>query len=211
MMVIFHFSFDLNYFGFIEIDFFKDKFWLSFQQLIVFTFLACVGMSLAVAHQKKIQWKKVVIRFAILAGWALVISGVTYFLFASYWIYFGILHCIALSSLIGVLFIRLPVVAGFVGIALLILDFFWGIRLPWIKLSRTTLDYIPLFPWFGALLFGIFLHHIHFHTLKIEMLAIFPFAYLGKHALFIYLLHQPVLFGGTGLIWWLKSNGFLFW
>lgn len=206
LMIIFHFSYDLNYFRFVEIDFFKDKLWFYFPRLITFIFLTCVGISIAVVHQKKPKWKKLLRRFLILAGWASVFSAVTYYFFPSRWIYFGILHCIALSSVVAVFFLKIPVIAGLVGITALALDMFFGIGLPWIDLPHPALDYIPFFPWFGAVLFGLFLHRIDFHTLKTDIFPISPLAYLGKHSLLIYLIHQPILFGFTGAAWWLKNN-----
>ena len=206
LMITFHFCFDLNYFLFIQIDFIHNPFWIFFQRLIVFIFLTCVGISLAVVHQKKIKFQKALIRFAILVGWSVALSATTYFIFPRNGIYFGVIHCIALSSLVAFLFLRIPMIAGGVGVTLLILDLFFGIGLPWIKLSHTALDYCPFFPWFGAVLFGIFLHRVNFHTLNINVLSTSWLVYLGKHSLAIYFIHQPVLFGFIGTAWWLKSN-----
>ncbi|MCK5884818.1 MAG: DUF1624 domain-containing protein [Bacteriovoracaceae bacterium] len=206
LMVIFHFAYDLNYFNFVEIDFFKDKFWFYFPRLITFMFLTCVGISIAIVHRKKLKWRKAIKRFLILASWGLIISGLTYLAFPSRWIYFGILHCIALSSVAAIIFIKVPVIAGLVGLSAVILDIFFGIGLPWIDLPRPALDYIPFFPWFGAVLFGLFLHRIDFHTLKTDILPISPLAYLGKHSLLIYLIHQPLLFGLVGGAFYLKNN-----
>ncbi len=206
LMVIFHFAYDLNFFRFVHIEFIKDPLWYYFPRLITFLFLVCVGMSIGVVHQKKIRWKKVTKRFLVLSFWAAVFSVTTFFIFPERWIYFGILHCIALSSLVGVFFLKIPVISGLIGITALVLDIFFGIGLPWIDLPHPAVDYIPFFPWFGAVLFGILLHRIEFHTLKTDFLPRSPLAFLGKHSLLIYLLHQPILFGLTGAVWWSIKN-----
>lgn len=62
-------------------------------------------------------------------------------------------------------------------------------------------DYFPLLPWFFLFLAGYFLHGLVKGRLAI--LARWPgprlFGFLGRHSLFIYLLHQPLLYGALCL------------
>ncbi|MHB1042702.1 MAG: heparan-alpha-glucosaminide N-acetyltransferase [Eubacteriales bacterium] len=65
-------------------------------------------------------------------------------------------------------------------------------------LSRTfySADYFPLFPWFGVFLYGIAMGKLLYKE-KRSLLKLnaggSPLVYLGRHSLFIYLVHQPVL------------------
>ena len=47
MMIVYHAAFDLNWFHIISADFNHDRFWLSFRDLIVSSFLLLVGASFA--------------------------------------------------------------------------------------------------------------------------------------------------------------------
>ena len=60
-------------------------------------------------------------------------------------------------------------------------------------------DYFSLFPWFFLFLTGFYLYQkvekegylqTSFFSRKIKLLA-----YLGKHSLLLYLVHQPVIYG----------------
>ena len=64
-------------------------------------------------------------------------------------------------------------------------------------------DYFPLFPWVFLFLTGYFLYHWignssgfrRYGTLKIPL-----FSKVGKNSLLVYMIHQPVLYGGL-LLW----------
>lgn len=202
LMVIFHFFYDLNYFRFVDIDFFKDPLWFYFPRLITFLFLVCVGMSLTLSHGRRIQWKKVWLRLLILSFWAGIFSVATYFIFPDRFIYFGILHCIALSSVAGLLFLNYPKISLLIGLPMLVLGVFFNLTLPWFNLPHPSVDYIPFFPWFGAVLIGIFCGKVGITDLKSHFSVFKPLAYIGKYSLRIYIAHQPILFGLTYVYWW---------
>lgn len=102
LMIIFHFAFDLNGFQFVKIDFVANPFWYALPRCIVFLFLVCVGIGLALVHKNGIKWGLVRKRLYKIGGWAFVISIVTYLLFPKNFVFFGILHCIAATSVAGV-------------------------------------------------------------------------------------------------------------
>ena len=58
-------------------------------------------------------------------------------------------------------------------------------------------DYRPLLPWFGVLLLGLFFGNAFYLSRKGAPAAppplAAPIAFVGRHTLFVYLVHQPVL------------------
>ena len=207
LMVFFHLFYDLNLFGFVDIDFYQQDFWYSLPRIIVFLFLLSVGMSLREAHYPLIKWKKFWKRWGQIVLSSLVISLITYKLFPENWIYFGTLHCIAITSLLGLPFIRTPFLAGFSGAILLILSITFKIDIPWWKLPHTSMDYIPPFPWLGWVLIGISLHRVGFH----QSFRSWPpgaaiWKWMGRHSLLIYLIHQPLLFSLAWFLWKLSPS-----
>ncbi len=201
LMIFFHFSFDLNNFGFINIDIIREPFWYILPRIIVFLFLFAVGASLTLAHQKEIKWRSFWNRFFKILAFALLISVVTYFLFPENWIYFGTLHAIALISIMSLPFLRRPYLSLVIALLLFIPSIFLDKNIPWFMLSHQSWDYIAPFPWVGASLLGIFAVHKGFHQLSLPEHNVFKsLNYLGRHSLFIYLVHQPILFGLVYLI-----------
>ena len=66
------------------------------------------------------------------------------------------------------------------------------------KGSFFSLDYFPLVPWIFLFVAGYFLYYIFvrrnwFYIL--EKQTIEPLAFLGRHSLIIYVLHQPIIYG----------------
>lgn len=201
LMIIFHLFYDLNIFGFVEIDFLKEKFWLFFPRVIVFLFMLSVGFSLAVAHLPKIKWKIFWFRFGKIAIFAAIISLMTFFLFPTAWIYFGTLHCIALCSILCLPFINRPNIALIIALALIIPSAIFDINIPWFLMIHSSMDYIPPFPWLGVSLLGIFAYHHNIHHFDLSKYLgpsgkkpLKFFHFLGRHSLLIYIIHQPILY-----------------
>lgn len=201
LMIFFHLSFDLNNFDFIQVDILRGKFWYFLPRLIVFLFFFAVGMSLKLVHGKKIKWKIFWIRFFKITFWAIVISLVTKFLFPDNWIYFGTLHSIAIISLMSLPFLKFERLSLFIALALFIPSIIWDLNIPWYELPIASYDYISPFPWIGASLLGIFAVKMQVHQLRVPDNVLFrSLNFLGRHTLLIYLIHQPILFGLTFLI-----------
>lgn len=206
LMIFFHGSFDLNYFQFIQIDILRGKFWYFLPRLIVFIFFFAVGMSLKLVHGEKIIWKSFNKRLLKLVSFALLISIVTRIMFPDNWIYFGTLHSIALISILSLPFLKYEKLALFLALALFIPSIFWDLNLPFFEIRTVqSFDYISPFPWVGAALLGIFATAKGLHqSLIIDHFLTRSLNYLGKHSLVIYLIHQPILFGLTFLIYKIK-------
>lgn len=198
LMIIFHLGYDLNAFGFAKIDFSNDLFWWTFPRVIVFLFLTAMGLSLELGPEK-LSVSKILQRFFKIGGAAIVISITTFFMFRQNWIYFGTLHCIAVCSVLALPFRGRPKLAFLIALILLI-PLAFGFHWPFFKLPHPSMDYIPALPWIGVVFLGMCSFHLGLHEVSIPN---FPFKraffVLSKYSLFIYLIHQPILFGLTYL------------
>lgn len=212
MMFSFHFCFDLNYFGFVHGNFYSDPFWLNYRTVIVSSFLFVMGISLYLAHHHAIRWPQYRRRLLILALCAGLVSASSYFFAHERFIFFGILHFITVASLLGLLFLRLYWLNLLLGVALIVLDsqlklaFFDQPLWQWFGLMThkpVTEDYVPLLPWFGVVLLGVFFARFaytrqHFPPLS-HWHSAHPLARLlclaGRHSLLIYMVHQPIFLG----------------
>jgi len=212
MMFHYHFSFDLNHFGFIQQDFYRDPFWVNYRTVIVSLFLTLVGVSLSLATRRGFNPKSYFRRLGMLVFFAALVSIASYIQFADRMIFFGILHFIAVASVLGLAFTRFYWTNLVLGTGLIIL----GIQfqhvtfnhpwLQWIGLMTHkpfTEDYVPLLPWFGLVLLGIFLGKLVFQKLQLPWLQNWQssdpltqvLSFGGRHSLIIYMLHQPVFMG----------------
>lgn len=199
-MVIFHTAYDLRMFRYIDWDF-SQGFWYAFPRVIAFTFLFCVGIAMTYGHSPKVNWKAMRERTFRLGGAAVIISVVTYFLFPQQWIFFGTLHCILAGSLLGALVVNHRKLVRTLLVLILFLQYIAGFGISWVSsiVRKPSMDFIPIYPWFWAILAGIALAPYLSRIKLLNNMKAIPFlAFLGRHSLKIYLLHQPIIFG---LIW----------
>ena len=149
----------------------------------------------------------------------LVVSGVTYGMYhfgfsgKSIIIYFGVLHCLGMCMLLWPVFRKLPHWAlALAGIAL-VAGGFYVRSLPWVDTHYlmplgipwkgfASSDYFPLLPYLGFFLLGSALGKSVYRNketllprVNIKNFLIRFFLLCGKHSLWIYLLHQPILSG----------------
>ena len=198
LMIFYHLIFDLNGFRLIKIDILGHPFWYALPRFIVSVFLVCVGMGLALAHKDGIRWDRALKRLIKIGVWALIITIVTYIVYPKNFVFFGILHCIFFASIIGLFFINRPKISLALGIILIIPALLFDFTLiplsEWLDVK--PFDYVPLYPWFGVVLFGIFIESLGLH--KISIKRIFPInglEIMGRHSLKIYIIHRPILIG----------------
>jgi len=207
LMIIFHTCYDINYVKWLDLDFYHNDVWLIFRIIIVSLFSYTMGISLFFTHCKKIQIKHIKKRLLILGGSALLISIVTYIVFGDRFIFFGILHFMALASVVGVFFLRFGywnIALG--GMVIIIGSFFQHTAfntpfLQWLGMMTykpATEDYTAFFPWFGVVLLGIYTGQYIYKngdklSDKVEKYTLIQ--RLGQHSLLIYLVHQPIIFG----------------
>lgn len=216
MMIVFHLFYDLNYFGIYRVDI-SSGFWFYFPRMTAGLFILLVGVSLSLSYsQVKIQGRedRIFIRLLKRGFWifslGMVVTVVTYLLVRERFIVFGILHFIGISIILAYPFLRLKAMnlglgAAAIGLGLylqsLSFPYPW---LLWLGLAPDgfyTLDYIPLFPWFGVVLVGIFLGNSLYGDYRRRFILPDPsgsalpaaLCFLGRNSLLIYLIHQPLI------------------
>jgi uncharacterized membrane protein len=216
-MTVFHFCFDLSHSSYIRADFYHDWFWTSQRSAIVSMFLFCAGVGQALAWGQGQSWTRFGRRWIQIAGCALLVTAGSYQMYPSSYIYFGILHGMALMLIIArltagwgpwlwllgafawLLYGCLPLLhAAWSGLEVLNTP-----QLNWLGLvSRkpATEDYAPLVPWLGVVWWGVasgaWLQQRRPQWLQQELPRVLrPLARLGRWSLSYYMLHQPVLIG----------------
>ena len=99
-MTEFHFSFDLNHFGFWRQDFYSDPLWTWQRTLILSLFLFCAGIGQAIAVRQGQSWPRFWRRWAQLVGCALLVTLGSWLMYPQSYIYFGVLHGMAVMLII---------------------------------------------------------------------------------------------------------------
>jgi uncharacterized membrane protein len=206
LMVIYHFIYDLRFFGYFETTIPEGPEWKFFRAIILSLFITCVGAGLVLAQAQGFHLKKFLRRVVEIALGALAVTLVSVQMFPDTWIHFGILHFIAVATLVVAPFARYPklaLVAGLTIIGVYALGWvgtWWPFNHLQAWVPRYSVDYVPLFPWLGAAFLGVALGHsplVQSDPLK-TLPAAEHLAKPGQRSLLIYLLHQPILFA---LLW----------
>lgn len=212
MMLAYHFSFDLSYFGLLQQNFYHDPFWIAARSVILGSFLALTGISLALAADHGINWPAYGKRLALIAACAIGVSIGSYLMFPASWIYFGVLHFILVAGILGLAFLRLhlsnlvigaALIAAGVSLASPLFDQPW---LNWVGLMTrkpVTEDYVPILPWFGVVLIGLFIGRLLLKARRLAQTRGWPatgtigrsLTWAGRHSLAVYMIHQPILLG----------------
>ncbi|MFW5884723.1 MAG: heparan-alpha-glucosaminide N-acetyltransferase [Patescibacteria group bacterium] len=224
MMVIFHFAWYLDFFTGLEISL-KSFFWEIFRIITVSAFLFLVGISLYISsHSKDGVFLKFAKRGLYIFSLGLGITLFTKIFFPDHYVFFGILHLIGVSIFLAYFFLDFKFINLFFGFAFfalggllkaLSLDISWLYFLGFSSSNISTLDFYPIIPWFGVVLWGIFAAKIlykdrvrQFKLLDLgDNFLIKKFCFLGRNSLLIYFLHHPVLTLLVYLIqFWLRSG-----
>ncbi|WEK51198.1 MAG: heparan-alpha-glucosaminide N-acetyltransferase [Candidatus Kaistia colombiensis] len=211
-MAIFHGAWDVAFLHIVRFDPGASLGWIIFARAIAGSFLMLVGISLVLSTRNGFRPKPYLKRLAMIVAAAALVSVATYLVMPEGWIFFGILHQIALASVLGLAFLRWPPRLVFLAaIAVFALPFlyrgavFAHPALWWVGLAPKppgSFDYVPLFPWFGVVLAGMALAKLGVSKGWDRRLATWQprfapgrwLAFGGRHSLAVYLIHQPVLY-----------------
>lgn len=205
LMIIFNWSFTLNYFNIFTFQ--SWAYWFLFPRLIASMFLFIAGVSLILSRNRSVFHVK---RGLKIFSLGLLITLATWLLFPQEFIVFGILHLIGTSIILAIPLLKFKKLNLFLAFIVIVLgivlqnmrfDFTWLLWLGFIPQDFRTLDYFPLLPWFGIVLFGIFFGNLLYpkgkRNFRIKDLSRFsPVRFLsliGRNSLIIYLTHQPAL------------------
>jgi uncharacterized membrane protein len=210
-MIAYHLCWDLSYFRFISADVGYDPPWVVIARSILSAFLFLVGVGLVLGHGRGIRWAAFWRRWRFVLAGALLITLGTYFAFPQSFVYFGVLHAIALFSVLALPFLLAPLWLP-ISVAVVVIALPWLYSNPlfnekawsWIgfwEVPPPANDLVPLFPWFGVVLLGIVAARLVLVSPLADRLAdINPpgrlprvLQFLGRWSLLIYLLHQPLL------------------
>ena len=229
-MTLFHFCFDLAHFGLWGQNFRTDPVWTAQRTAIVSLFLFCAGLSQAIAVQQGQSWARFGRRWLQIAGCALLVSAASYAMFPQSFIYFGVLHGMAVMLCLvrwsagwgrglwwaGGVALCMPSIAAYV--------FSHGAEqwAPWFNapafnwlglVSRKpfTQDYVPVFPWLGVMWWGMASGQWLLSRKPGWLQRPLPGflkgpAVLGRWSLSYYMVHQPVLMGGLMAFLWLSKH-----
>ena len=213
-VILIHTAFDLQYFG--GLDFTLPAFLQFVMDYggVLFVILSGICVTLG-SHSQK--------RGAIVLGCGLVITGVTEAMIAldmadeSVRILFGVLHLLGVCMMLYPLYRRLPnIPLAILGAVLVGLGYWfatftvepkWLFPLGLVPAGFVAGDFFPLMPHLGWFMLGTVLGRTLYKNRK-TLFPKFPaeagiirfFRACGRHSLWIYLLHQPVVYGIVSLI-----------
>ena len=220
-MIAYHLSWDMDALGFAQLDLFTNPLWLAARTGILGSFLVLAGVSLVLAGEGGLDRRRFLRRLGLLVAAAAAVSAGSYAVFPDSPIFFGVLHHLAVASVLGLAFVRLPGwLTAVLGVAVYALPevtavpLFDAPALRWIGLMTfepDSNDYVPLFPWFGLVLLGIALGKAWRGRGAVAAwrpgAAGRALAWAGRHGLPIYLVHQPVLYGALSLLAMVTLHG----
>jgi uncharacterized membrane protein len=212
-MALYHLSWDLADYRLIPSTLPFSPPMRLFSHGVASAFLALVGVSLALAHRNRLNLQAFWRRLGVVSGAAALVTGASLVFAPGAVIWFGILHCIAVASLLALPFVEAPAWASLlIGALAIAIPFFVHSKLfdppalMWLGLGEAlpnTLDWRPLFPWAGIVFLGLGVARLpgmidrlaspnRFRATSAPARAL---CLAGRRSLPIYLVHQPILMG----------------
>ena len=208
-VIVVHFLFDLSFFG--GLDLTLPAWYVFIQEYGGAIFVVLSGVCVTLGS-------KSVRRGLIVFACGMLITAVTYGMYrlgmsgADVVVKFGVLHLLGVCMLVYPAFKKLPPAAlALLGLAIAITGYaIRGIIVPqrWLfplgltYEGFTSSDYFPLFPQLGYFLIGAAIGKTAYREKRTFLPGAFQqtpvarfFCWCGRQSLFIYLLHQPIVYG----------------
>ena len=222
-MLFYHTAYDLYAIFGVALPLFTSPFYVNLQRFIGYSFILISGIACCYSHSN-------LRRGAICFGCGMLMTLGTAVAMPDQLILFGVLHFLGVSMMLFALLRKalehIPTVWGIAGSLLLFLVTM-PLSQGWIGLGPFRLmlpqrlyinplfplgfygagfssaDYYPLFPWFFLFLAGSFWGRYWKAGKMPEFVYRTDFralAFVGRHTILIYLVHQPVIYGAL-LLW----------
>ena len=193
-VILYHLGFDLQFYYNIDLYPFHLM-WSYIGPISASLFIILAGISFSLNdrplhHGSHILW------------WAMVITFITALYAPDYTIHFGILHCIGISILFSIPFKKhirtyacflIPIILALYYHPFPPSETWWLLPLNIAPPSYSSFDYYPLIPWYALFLCGTFLGATYYPHPPFQLKISQRFLQLGRHTLWIYLIHQPIL------------------
>ena len=218
-VIVVHFLFDLSFFGGLNLT--LPAWYVFIQEYGGAIFVVLSGVCVTLGS-------KSVRRGLIVFACGMLITAVTYGMYrlgmsgADVVVKFGVLHLLGVCMLVYPAFKKLPPAAlALLGLAIAITGYaIRGIIVPqrWLfplgltYEGFTSSDYFPLFPQLGYFLIGAAIGKTAYREKKTLLPGSFQktgiarfFCWCGRQSLFIYLLHQPIVYGLLELVLLLRG------
>ena len=218
-VIVVHFLFDLSFFG--GLDLTLPAWYVFLQEYGGAIFVVLSGVCVTLGS-------KSVRRGLIVFTCGMLITAVTYGMYrlgmsgADVVVKFGVLHLLGVCMLVYPAFKKLPPAAlALLGLAIAITGYAirsvivpqrWLFPLGLTYEGFTSSDYFPLFPQLGYFLIGAAIGKTAYHEKRTLLPGSFQktgiarfFCWCGRQSLFIYLLHQPIVYGLLELVLLLRG------
>jgi uncharacterized membrane protein len=214
LMIIYHTAYDVTELYGWDIDIF-DGWWRVLARGAAILFLSLVGISFSVSWKRTAPSRRdrYFYRGGFLVACGLLVSTATYIADPDTYVRFGILHCIGVSMILLPFFMWLKEGSIPVGIFVMWIGRYAGhlssstsllIPVGITPLHFRTVDYFPIFPWFGVILIGCGLGHFLYVRHSFGLLRNTQWVHWtlwpARHSLAIYLMHQPIILVGMRII-----------
>ena len=218
-VIVVHFLFDLSFFG--GLDLTLPAWYVFLQEYGGAIFVVLSGVCVTLGS-------KSVRRGLIVFSCGMLITAVTYGMYrlgmsgADVVVKFGVLHLLGVCMLVYPAFKKLPpamltvlgLVIAITGYAIrgVVVPQHWLFPLGLTYEGFTSSDYFPLFPQLGYFLIGAAIGKTAYREKKTLLPGSFQktgiarfFCWCGRQSLFIYLLHQPIVYGLLELVLLLRG------
>ena len=201
LMILFHIVFDLAYFYNWSLDY-LNGFWYYQGKAAAVLFMLVSGIS-SILSRKPIR------RGFTVFGAGMLITAATYCYNPAMYIQFGILHLLGFGMLTAPWFAKgSTLLLTLAGTTILVMGNWaadltatttWLLPLGITPAGFASLDYYPLLPWLGVVLYGMAAGKLLYPDKQSlwpsvrTTLPVYALSWLGRQSLLIYLVHQPII------------------